>query len=161
MISPSSSQQWKYLGLFSVAGVTVFAVLYFLAEALIPPAQDYREYYAGVFMFAGEQIPVDPGPSPKPSVGTHANPNAAGVSSELLTLLLEEPRTVGRIELIYRGLLEHGRFRVDVVIPELDPNRAYPRDVSIEEGRVAFSLSGERFQLLAANDLFLHLKKLP
>ena len=132
-----------------------------LAAALIPPAEDYREYYAGVFMFAGEQVPVDPGP-PMPAADSAGGARkTAGVDEDLLMLPLAESRRVGRMELIYRGLLNGGRFRLDVVIPELDPHRAYPRDVSIPEAKDGFSLSGERFQLLAANDGFLHLKKLP
>jgi len=158
----AQSQQWTYLGIFTLAGIAVFAVLYFLAEAFIPPAKDYREYYAGVFMFAGEQIPVDPGPAPPAGIAyPEGAPQTAGIGEDLLTLQREQPRRVGRIQLTYRGLADGDRFQVNVVIPELDPKRAYPRSVSIEEAKNAFTLSGERFQLLAANDAFLHLKKLP
>jgi hypothetical protein len=161
MTSPSSSQQWVYLSLFTVAGVAVFAVLYFLAEAFIPPAKDYREYHAGVFMFAGEQIQVDPGPPQVQSGGRRQTLQTAGVGKSLLMLPLEEPYPVGRIELIYRGLLNDGRFRVDVLIPELDPNRTYPREISVRDAKDAFQLAGERFRLLAANDIYLHLERLP
>lgn len=161
MTSPSTSQQWVYLSLFTVAGVAVFAGLYFLAQAFIPPAKDYREYYAGVFMFAGEQIPVDPGPPREQPGGRRQTLQTAGFGKNLLMLPLEKPYSVGRIELIYRGLLNDGRFRVDVVIPELDPNRAYPREISVGDAKAAFRLAGERFRLLAANDIYLHLERLP
>lgn len=161
MSSPSSSQQWIHLGLFAAAGVAVFGLLYFLVEAVIPPAEDHRAYYAGVFMFAGEQFVVDPGLPQEDFDQPKADGKTARTAENFLSLPLEEPRRVGRIQLIYRGLSNGNRFRIDVVIPELDPNRAYPRALSVDEAEKAFTLTGERFRLLSANEYFLHLEKLP
>ena len=78
-------------------------------------------------------------------------------------LLLPRDRVVvlDGSHLIYRGLLPPSHFRVDVIIPALDPQSTYPHRIDKVAAREGFRLAGNRFRLVAARESRLLLERGP
>lgn len=65
------------------------------------------------------------------------------------SLRLDRQEQVGDILVTYRG--KQGRaFRMDVIIPALDPQYTYLRNIQIETARKGFQIGAERFVLRSA-----------
>jgi hypothetical protein len=75
----------------------------------------------------------------------------------VLVIGLNEDKTVGRTTIIYRGLESGSRFRLYVIIPELDPEVAYPHHMSKSEAKQGFRLANESFQLLTVRKRYISL----
>ena len=82
-----------------------------------------------------------------------AAPQPMGV----LILSLNKKVPVAGLEIIYRGLSGSGKFKLDVIIPALDPNFAYPHELSEKEARKEFRLVDERFKVSAIGPYTLSL----
>jgi hypothetical protein len=77
--------------------------------------------------------------------------------------LLERDRVVsinGR-QLVYRGLQPPHHFRVDVIIPALDPQSKYIYRIDKVAACEGFYLAGKRFRLVAARKSRLLLERSP
>ena len=60
-----------------------------------------------------------------------------------LFLPINQKRSIGKTELIYRGLVGRSEFQIEVIIPELDPQVSYPpRPVSYPPRPVFVSVAG-------------------
>jgi hypothetical protein len=145
------SQEWIYLFAFFLSGVLVFFILYVFAIHFIAPAEDVRDYYAGVIDF------VEEGNFQEPAAAVAMAPAAASFPGRL-TLKINERKPVGGVVLIYRGFEPGHRFRLDVMIPAMDAKAFYPRVFGISEARDGFKLADRRFELVSARETFLHLK---
>jgi len=66
-----------------------------------------------------------------------------------LILPLNERVAIAGLEIIYRGAVGAGKFRLDVIIPALDPTFAYSHELSEKESRKEFRLVDERFKVTA------------
>jgi len=77
-----------------------------------------------------------------------------------LVLPLDEPVAVADLNLIYRGVVDSGGLRVDVIIPALDPSYAYPNELSLTEIGDIVSLYGHRFEMMGLTNGVLRLKLL-
>jgi hypothetical protein len=143
------SQEWLRLVGLASAGVLVFAGVYALALRFIAPAKDVRDYYAGVIHFLDERAPDRAGDAPP-----------AGMAG-FVTLKVDRAAAVGRTRLIYRGRRPGNRFAVDVVVPDLDPDAAYPHVLDVPEAKIKFTLGGRNFRLLNVTANYLHLQELP
>lgn len=65
------------------------------------------------------------------------------------SLQLNRQERVGDILMTYRG--KQGRaFRMDVIVPDLDPQYTYLRKIQIEDARKGFQIGAERFVLRSA-----------
>jgi hypothetical protein len=145
------SQEWLHLIAFFVCGVLVFCLLYLFAIRFIPPAEDVRDYYAGVVVF------VEEAGFQEPAATTNA-PIVATAFPGMPVLELNEEKRVGGLILVYRGLEAGGRFRLDVRVPEMDRQSVYRRVFEISEARDGFRIADRRFTLVSARETFLHLK---
>lgn len=56
---------------------------------------------------------------------------------------------VGNVAVIYRGIKDD-HVRLDVFIPELDPQYAYRREIDYRSAKQGFRLGGVRFELISA-----------
>jgi hypothetical protein len=95
----------------------------------------------------------------------HLTPDAdinrqSGLYPGEMILPLGKPVPVADLNLIYRGPAGSGRFRVDVVIPALDPNYAYSKELSPSEKGNVVSLYGQRFEIMGITNAVLRLKHL-
>lgn len=82
-------------------------------------------------------------------------PAASGWSKAVLRYGKKE--RIGNIVLIYRGKEGGSTFRLDVIVPELDPQHAYLRKIDMAQARKGFQAGNERFKLLSANSFNLRL----
>ena len=75
----------------------------------------------------------------------------------LLILPIDEPVAYAGYQFIYRGLSQSGRFRLDLLIPDLEAGYGYPHHFDVSDARKGFSLGGQRFALTAVGPSVLRL----
>ena len=74
----------------------------------------------------------------------------SGPVKEKFLLLLNQEKKFEKSKIIYRGLEGSSAFKIDVVIPELDPNAYYRYRIHIEDAKKGFRLGGQNFKLISA-----------
>jgi hypothetical protein len=74
----------------------------------------------------------------------------SGPVKEKILLLLNQEKKFEKSKIIYRGLEGSSAFKIDVVIPELDPNAYYRYRIHIEDAKKGFRLGGQNFKLISA-----------
>lgn len=72
------------------------------------------------------------------------------VMADRLVLIKDEPATMGRTRLIYRGIAD-GRIHIDVYLLDLDPDYPYARHVSKAEARRGIRLGDRNYRMDAAS----------
>jgi hypothetical protein len=137
------------LAALTMFGVVSFGVFHFFAFRFITPAEDVRDYYAGVIGFEDTA-----GPS---AVAARAEPGSAIGATLMLARDKEVP--IGETVVIYRGLASVNTFDIDVIIPAFDPQSPFHHRVSIAEARNGFTLVSHSFRLLSATRTILHLEQ--
>lgn len=130
-------------------GVVTFGVFHFFASCFITPAEDVRDYYAGVIGFEDTGGPL--------VVLMQSEPG--GAIGAILMLALDEEVSIGETVVIYRGLASGNSFDIDVIIPAFDPQSTIHRHLSIAKARKGFTLAGHFFRLLSATRTILHLEQ--
>jgi hypothetical protein len=131
-------------------GVVTFGVVHFFASRVITPAEDVRDYYAGVIGFEDTGGPL--------VVLRRAKPG--GAIGAILMLALDEEVPIGETVVIYRGLASGNSFDIEVIIPAFDPQSPIHRRLSIAKARKGFTLAGGHFfRLLSATRTILHLEQ--
>ena len=76
--------------------------------------------------------------------------------------MLDRDIKIGKSIIVYRGLDENAKFRMDVAILELDPNSFYRYRIPINVAKKGFKLVGQNFKLISARKSAIqlwHLKK--
>ena len=146
----TGSDEWLLLSALTLAGVLVFGVFYFLAVLFIPPADDVRDYYAGVVGFIDHRDVIPAGGSGAGSTGRIGD-----------TVVLEIGAAVelDDIILVYHGPTAAGGFEVNVTIPAFDRQSPFPYSFTAAEARKGFRLANRRFRLLSATPSYLHLEE--
>ena len=138
------------LGLFTLFGLAVLGMFYVFAVKTIPPADDIREYYAGVVHFVELEIDKEKGLVLAAPRMNYKN---------IITLRIDETQTVGDVDVVFKGLSRDSRFKLAVANPELDPNSFYARDYSISEAKEGIRIGSQKVKLLTARGNLLHLLK--
>lgn len=89
---------------------------------------------------AFEEVPSPLSPTP--------TGEKSGAPNQPLLLIRNIPRGVGQVTLVYRGFdLWKGTFRIDTLIPALDSEVTYPRQLRVDDARREFTVGGLRFRL--------------
>ena len=73
---------------------------------------------------------------------------------------LNQKLLAGNTELFYRGLVGQSEFRIDVIVPELDPQASYPYRFKISEAKKSFRLANRNFKLISAKKAALRLRQI-
>jgi hypothetical protein len=142
---------WFSITAYVLISMSVLAILFVIAEAYSPD-------------HSSSLVPQEPdrlsrwlfGSSRRQNMQTPATTNTT--LPEKLFLRLDQKWSVGEAELIYRGLAGRDEFRIDVIIPELDPHTAYPYRLRISEAKKSLRLANRNYQLIAAKKGALRLK---
>ena len=71
-------------------------------------------------------------------------------TKEKITLVLDQDVKIGNSVIVYRGLDDNAKFRMDVAILELDPNSFYRYRIPINAAKKGFRLVGQNFRLISA-----------
>jgi hypothetical protein len=137
------------LAALTMFGVVSFSVFYFFASRFITPAEDVRDYYAGVIGFEDTAGPSEEAVWAKPG----------GATGATLMLARNEEVPIGEMVVIYRGLASGNTFDIDVIIPAFDPQSPFHHRLSIAEAKKGFTLARHSFRLLSATRSILHLEQ--
>ncbi len=144
------TREWLALWVLTLSGALAFSVFHYFAVRFISPADDVRDYYAGVIGF------VDHAPE---KTLERARGVLGGRIGATLVFKNNEAVELGEAILIYRGLAAANGFAIDVIIPAFDPQSPFPYTFTIANARKGFSLVNRNFRLLAATPSFLHLEQ--
>ena len=147
----TESQQWLHLIVFTVAGIAVFGLFYLTATAVIPPARDVRDYYAGVVAFTEESLP---GYTPL------VVPPPEEVYQDFFALKTGQTVRIGNYRVIYRGRQSGGRFTLEVANTRLDAQSFYARSFEAGKAAVPVRIGDQRFRVLSARPGILHLQRI-
>jgi len=87
-----------------------------------------------------------PGSTDRANTASKANRSAEAANGRYV-LHLDQSRTIGTVNLIYRGLAGGAICLIDVIIPDLDPERPYKYKLDIETAEKGFRMAGRNFKL--------------
>jgi hypothetical protein len=149
--------KWSYVFYYAMICIVSLGLIVLVAEIFFPapPRQlmPGRDAVSARFMNTSSEA-ARPQTTP------------AGVSSPptkvKIVLALNHEKAIGKSKIIYRGLDGDSKFKIDVVIPELDPNAFYGYRLSIDTARQGFRLAGQNFKLISARQSAIriwHLKR--
>lgn len=62
-------------------------------------------------------------------------------------LHLDQSQSIGKVKLVYRGLEGNSICLIDVIIPDLDPERPYKYRLDIDAAEKGFRMAGHNFKL--------------
>jgi len=149
------TNEWMLLTAYTLFGIVALSLFYFIFYSTVSTADDVHYTFKNVFPYSGEVVPVftnDTG-----TVVTEAvNSDAIETADKVITMAIHRARDIGDTVVIYRGLEGSDTFRVDVMIPELDPEVIYPYWFDIQDAKKGFRLAERRFKLLSARKSYLH-----
>lgn len=92
-------------------------------------------------------------------LGAEPWPWPAKATGNRLVLPLDQPLLSDGLEIVYRGMIKPGGFRLDMVIQALDSSVTYPRDLIVLDARRGFTLADRRFRLEQITPLYLRLRE--
>jgi len=144
-------KKWYSFTAYVLAFMGVWTLLLYLAETYFPNQSPTQ------YSNRGDRTSVRPSQSPGRQNLLQAD-SAKIAGQEKLFLLLDRKHSTGKSEFIYRGLVGQSEFRIDVIVPELDPLAAYPYRIKISEAKKSFRLANRNYQLIAARKGALHLR---
>jgi hypothetical protein len=91
-------------------------------------------------------------------LGAEPWPWPAKKTGNRLVLPLDQPLLSGGLAITYRGMMDSGHFRLDMVIQRLDSSVTYPLDLVVSEARQGFRLADRRFTLEQITPIYLRLR---
>lgn len=77
-----------------------------------------------------------------------------------LILPIGKLMAVADVNIVYRGAAGAGKFRVDVIIPALDPGYAYANELTRADQGRELTLYGQRFEVTTIGEGVLRLRHL-
>jgi hypothetical protein len=92
-------------------------------------------------------------------LGVEPWPWPAKATGNRLLLPLNQTLLSEGLEIIYRGMVKPGGFRLDMVIQALDSSVTYQRDLVVMEARQGFTLADRHFTLEQITPLYLRLRE--
>ena len=136
-MNPLDNRQWPTVVFLSTCGLFLVGCIWYLAAGVMNP-----EYYWSTT-----------GPSVAASSGT--------MSHDRSRILLTKHQAVqlGDTRIVYRGV-RSGDLILDLYILQLDPHYGYSHRIDVQQARKGFRLGSHHFQVLAASDAKLSLKRL-
>jgi len=79
--------------------------------------------------------------------------------NERVLLAMNHGAQVNGERIVYRGS-QHGALHMDLYILQLDPHYGYPHRIEADQARKGFRMGNNYFQVLAASDSKISLKRL-
>ena len=148
----TETQQWFYLMMLTIAGTVFFGFFYLFASLFIPPAEDVRDYYAGIVVFTEKSLP-------KQNQVKVVLPPPEEVYKDFYALQVNKPTPIEDYQVIYRGPESSGGFRLEVANSKLDSESYYTYTFSEKEIAGGIRIGGQRFTVLSARPRVLHLHR--
>ena len=145
-------KNWFSITAYVVTAIAVLSLLLFIAENYFPSQPS--------FLIPGERDRIS-----RRLLSTNAWNQRTIPSAEKtavrgnLVLTLNKKVSLAKSEFIYRGLVGSD-FRIDVIIPELDPQAAYSYRIDISEAKKSFRLANRTYRLISAKKAVLRLRQI-
>ena len=156
-MNETRSRDWLMILLYMAICIVFLGSLYFVAEAFLPKTSSEliprNDRLSSKFMSVSRWDDNYRNAQKK----AHSNP-----LKEKIMLVLDQDLKIGQSKIVYRGLAGNAKFKMDVVILELDPNAFYRYDIPINAAKNGFRLIDQNFRLISARKSaiqFWHLKK--
>jgi len=156
-MNETRSRNWFYILLYTMISIVFLSSIYWIAETFFPKTSSElipRDDALSARFMSGSRGDSDFRDAPKKAL---SNP-----TKEKLTFVLDRDIKIGKSIIVYRGLDENAKFRMDVAILELDPNSFYRYRIPINVAKKGFRLVGQNFRLISARKSAIqlwHLKK--
>ena len=155
-MNETRARNWFYILSYTMISIVFLGSIYWVAEIFFPKT-------------SSELIPRDDALSARFMSGSRGVSNyrdapkkvPTNAPIEKITLVLDRDIKIGKSIIVYRGLDENAKFRMDVAILELDPNSFYRYHIPIKDAKKSFRLVGQNFRLISARKSaiqFWHLK---
>ena len=106
----------------------------------------------------GWEYDYESGVSKTGRLGETPLPWPATVSGRQLLLPLNQPLSFQGVKMIYRGMVESDRFRLDIYIEQLDPGVSYPQVFSVSKARHGLMVGERQFVLQTIQPHYLRLQ---
>ncbi len=151
------TKEWLLLTVFTLFGIVVFSFLYYIFYGIVSTADDVNYTFKNVFPYSGETIPVFSN-GPDTALTEPENRASIETANKIIMMAIHQARDIGVAAIIYRGLEGSKKFRIDVMISELDPEVFYPYRFDIRGAKKGFRLANTKFKLLSARKSYLHLQ---
>ncbi len=74
-------------------------------------------------------------------------------------LYLDQSQSIGKVNLIYRGLAGKAVCLIDVIIPELDPERPYKYRLDVDTAEKGFRMAGYNFKLASVGKNYVRIER--
>ena len=136
-VNDSNQRKWLAVVFFSTCGLFFFCCVWYLGAGALNP-----EYYWQPSNALSEV-------SQEPNL--HKN--------ERVLLTKNHGAQVNGERIVYRGS-QRGALQMDLYILQLDPHYGYPHRIEADRARKGFRMGNHRFQVVAASDRKISLKRL-
>ena len=156
-MNETRSRNWFYILLYTMISIVFLGSIYWIAETFFPKTSSGlipRDDALSARFMSGSRGVSDYRDAPKKAL--------TNATKEKITLVLDRDKKIGKSIIVYRGLDENAKFRMDVAILELDPNSFYRYRIPITAAKKGFRLVGQNFRLISARKSAIqlwHLKK--
>ena len=152
-MNETRSRNWLMILLYMAICIVSLGSLYFVVEAFFPKTSSElnNDRLSSKFMSVSRWD------------DNYRNAQKKAPSNPLkekIMLLLDRDTKIGKSKIIYRGLDENAKFKMDVVVLELDPNAFYRYHIPISAAKNGFRLVGQNFRLISARKSAIHLWRL-
>ncbi len=83
---------------------------------------------------------------------------STGATNGQYVLHLDQRQSIGKVNLIYRGLGGKAVFLIDVIIPDLDPERPYKYRLDVDTAERGFRVAGYNFKLTSVGKNYVRIE---
>ncbi len=144
-MNETHSHNWYYILTYMMISIMFLGLIYWVAETFFPKT-------------SSELIPRNDALSARFISGSNLDGNfknssqkaLSNATKERITLALDRDMKIGKSIIVYRGLDENAKFKMDIAMLELDPNAFYRYRIPIKAAKKGFRLVGQNFKLISA-----------
>jgi hypothetical protein len=135
---------WSYVLWYTLGSIAFLGLIVLVAEIFFPSTTP-------------ELIPRREDLSAK-FISTPAAETRSGPFEEKITLPIDHEKIIGGAKIVYRGLAGNSKFKIDVVILDLDPHAYYGYRLTINDARKGFRLAGNQFKLVSVRKTAIQIR---
>lgn len=143
-------KSWFPIAMYLVAALGTLAILLFWAEKFYPNSSTDLIPRQTRWRF---------GRAPRQPVEQNTTEHIINNQKHVF-MRIDQKFIAGNSVLIYRGLIKPSGFQIDLIVPELDPQRVYSYRLKISEAKDSFRLANRNFKLISAKTAALQISQL-
>ncbi len=144
-MNQTRSRNWFYVLSYTMISIVVLGLITWVSETFFPKTSSEltpRDDALSARFISGSRPVSNFRDTPKNALLTP--------TKEKITFVLDRDIKLGKSIIVYRGLDENAKFKMDVAVLELDPKAFYRYRIPIHAAKKGFKLAGQNFRLIAA-----------